>query len=515
VAENAGGIAPIRFNRAEASTTDLRKLTDVRPQEHQQAAVTPTLNAGAIQLQTATKIESAVIGAVLIQEACLLEVRQVLPDSNLFYSFWNRRIYGAILELADMGVPIDVLTVTERLRTLLRSTARSGVQAEDLDRDISVEVTSRAGEMYTAMNAKFHAELVLTAWRRRAVAETLQTRHARLHDYTQDVEVTLAELEEDIANIRLRSSGGRTEEAMAYRGSAIVKRRREGIIRRVQATPIFTGYSALDRKVIDPFFSGGISVLAGRPSTFKSTLKANLVKNLCNAGFGVQSVTPEQGFDREMDRLDAIFTGIPLSEVKGVRSWPPGDPRIKKILNANGQVYSNEWNFSVMARRDVSWSDVERQVTKDAHAGFQTHVIFVDLMDRLMEVREAKQADKAYCIHELLVRASSFAQRAKCHVMMLAQINRDAKFNDDGRPSLNTIKGSGAWEEVCDNVFLLHCPDHGLLDIIIGKQRDGEAGDDVVVRMPIEVSTLTIADRDFQNVDDPSGVSRLDIRSAA
>jgi replicative DNA helicase len=110
---------------------------------------------------------------------------------------------------------------------------------------------------------------------------------------------------------------------------------------------------------------------------------------------------------------------------------------------------------------------------------------------------------------------AEFAQRVNTHIVPIGQISRQAKLNDDGRPSLNTIRDSGGWEEVCDNVLLLHSPAKNELDIIIAKQRDGEAGEDVVVRLPFNRDTLVLGNRDYSNVNDPKGISRLNLRRNA
>ena len=450
-------------------------------------------------------VEKAVIGAMLLDNSCIPKIRSVLPESKYFYQKRHKQIYEVITKLADSGVPADQVTVVQRLISDNTLDSAGG----------AFEVASLASEMATSSNAEFHARLVLECWRKREAIIILQQNTQALFDNGADTTISIDKTVQRLQQVQSLGQGGVIGERSSYRGPTILERRKAGMLQRIRMSPIETGYSALDRRLVQPFFPGGLTAIAARPSVGKSALKANLTVNLCEGGYGVQSVTPEQGFDREMDRLDSIYTDIPLWEIKGVRDWKPGDPRVAKVLKANGEVYSDTWNFSLMPRRDVSWSDIENQVLMDELAGHKTHVIFVDLMDRLQEIRGISQGEKANAITSLLMRASEFAQKTMCHVVMLAQISRDVKLNDDGRPSLATIKGSGGWEEVCDNVMLLHAPSKTELDIIIGKQRDGEAGDNVVVRLPFDTRTLSLGNRDYRNVNDPKGVSRLSLRPAA
>ena len=448
------------------------------------------------------EIEKAVLGAMMLTASAIPKVKRLLPDYQMMHTGQHRRIYRCILELQDAGTPVDQVLVVQRL------TAHGWLD----DVGGAPYIAELASGVVSAHNVEYHAGILLDYWRRRTALQEIEQRRARLLDEGEDVTSVVDDMQSALQMVQSVAEHSGLGDRRAYRGTTILERRREGILRRIRMSPIVTGYSALDRKLIQPFFPGGLTAIAARPSVGKSTVKANLTVNLCEAGFGVCSATPEQGFDREMDRLDSIYTGIPLADIKGVREWKPGDPRVKKLLSTNGDIYSKAWNFCLMPRSDIAWADIEAQVVADAYEGHQTHVVFVDLMDWLTDV--SRVSDKPEAITHTLRRASAFAKRMHLHVVMLAQINRDARLNDDGRPSLNTIKGSGGWEETCDNVLLLHQEVEDQLDIIIAKQRDGEGGDSVVVRLPFDKTTLTIGNRDYRNVHDPKGYSSLHLRKA-
>jgi replicative DNA helicase len=66
------------------------------------------------QLPQNVEAEDAVVGAVLIDPACLADVLLTLEPSD-FYTGRNRLVYEAYLALYEQGKPIDVLTVTTQL----------------------------------------------------------------------------------------------------------------------------------------------------------------------------------------------------------------------------------------------------------------------------------------------------------------------------------------------------------------------------------------------------------------
>jgi len=59
--------------------------------------------------------ERAVIGAILLESKSLTIVSGILRTES-FYLSQHAKIYAAITDLLDAGIPIDILTVTNQLR---------------------------------------------------------------------------------------------------------------------------------------------------------------------------------------------------------------------------------------------------------------------------------------------------------------------------------------------------------------------------------------------------------------
>lgn len=433
-------------------------------------------------------IEEAVLGALMLEPQNVSLVKTILPGEQYFYSTQNRTVYRAITSLHNSGSPIDQVTIVEWLSNnqLLEKAGGPSI------------VAALVGDVATAVNVEYHADIVRKWGSKRLGIDYLSQTKERLYEPGVDVEKEINNLVHRLREDVARNTGV-TSERMSYSGKGIFQRRVQGMKQRVNVSSLVTGYNELDKYLHAAFFPGGLTVIAARPSVGKSSLKANLTVNFCNAGYGVLSVTPEQGFDREMDRIDSIVTGIPLEELKSVSKWKSKDPRIKKVLKAN-KIYAELWNFSVMARRDVSWADVETEALDRETQGTKTNVIFVDLLDRLEEIRNARQGDKANVIKQILIRSTELADRTKSHVVMLANLLRGSKlYSTDGRPTMEWIRDSGGWEEVCDTVLLLHPGEEGFLDVIFGKQRDGPAGNHVFARLPFDKTTLTIGDIDSKS----------------
>lgn len=86
-------------------TTRVPKATKTKPVDEY----------GHLQPQ-APELEEAVLGALMIEKDAYSLVSEILrPES--FYEHRNQLIYAAITDLAIQQKPIDILTVTEQLRS--------------------------------------------------------------------------------------------------------------------------------------------------------------------------------------------------------------------------------------------------------------------------------------------------------------------------------------------------------------------------------------------------------------
>ena len=71
------------------------------------------------------ELEQSVLGAILIEHEVLVRVLEVLHERD-FYQDVHRWIFQAMVELFEENVPIDILTVTERLKKKDRLEAVGG-----------------------------------------------------------------------------------------------------------------------------------------------------------------------------------------------------------------------------------------------------------------------------------------------------------------------------------------------------------------------------------------------------
>lgn len=112
--------------------------------------------------------ERSVLGEILFDPECLRNIRAILTPDD-FYPEKHRKIFSAMLDLADRGDVFDLLTMEAQL-------SRNGTLERIGGAAYLVELS---GDVFTSINAKRHAELVLEAANRRridaALCEALST----------------------------------------------------------------------------------------------------------------------------------------------------------------------------------------------------------------------------------------------------------------------------------------------------------------------------------------------------
>lgn len=247
-----------------------------------------------------------------------------------------------------------------------------------------------------------------------------------------------------------------------------------------------TGIRQLDHLLVEGLSPQSISVIAGRPGMGKTSVKRNLIKNLCGRGYGVLSVCLEGGFSREIDGLSSILLRIPLSKVLASK-----EEDMELLLQCARDI--STWKLFIQEGPEVSFLDIVRALEFLHQSESRIDVVFIDLFDRLVEISRSS-TEKHAVISRLLMREAEVAQRLTTHFCNLVQIRRllasGVERTRPHCPTLEDLKDSGGYEEISDLVLLLFREAYydermkdDKLDIIIAKQRIGVANKTVRVRV--------------------------------
>mgnify|MGYP003978243125 FL=1 len=125
----------------------------------------------------ALDVERAVLGAMLIDNLAINQVIEILGDETALYHTPHRKIYACIHRLSERGEPVDQVTLTEEL-------SRRG-QLDEVGGPAFI--AELAGEMATASNVGYHANIVLEKAQRRRLIDAATQTSVESYDETNDV----------------------------------------------------------------------------------------------------------------------------------------------------------------------------------------------------------------------------------------------------------------------------------------------------------------------------------------
>lgn len=313
----------------------------------------------------------------------------------------------------------------------------------------------------------------------------LQTTLPELTEGCQEPATTAAEL----ASI-MRKEASRLDHAsrrFSRRGKRLRDRYYEELRYRnlVGAVVEGSGFPLLDRGLTRGFITG-ISILVGRPGHGKTTWLANLIRMRASIGKGTYVCGWEMNDVDYLDMMISGETGIPAVSIsRDFKTLPrPQKERVcqavEKFTDPNLLVIE-ENPFTKLPKPEDRWQindrnvDYLESVIQQECSRFQFFAI--DVIGKLLHDR------RPAAIAEALVRIREIAFAHGVHVMLLHHLNRDAA---TGRPTMEGIKGSGAFEEEADIILATDRPIlraspgrrakmKDYLDVIMLKQRKGPA----------------------------------------
>jgi len=200
--------------------------------------------------------EQGVLGSMLLDRDAIARVVELLRAED-FYRDAHRRIYEAVTDLFERGEPVDLITVTDRLR--------DKGQLDDVGG--ASYVTSLLSAVPTAANVEYYARIVLQkSMLRQLISAGTQIAHMG-YEAAQDVELLVDQAEKLVFSIANRRM---VQEFLPIR--EILKESFERIDRRYQdkgtVTGVPMGFTDLDQ-LTSGLQPSDLIIVAARPAMGK------------------------------------------------------------------------------------------------------------------------------------------------------------------------------------------------------------------------------------------------------
>ncbi|NUQ57374.1 MAG: replicative DNA helicase [Candidatus Paceibacter sp.] len=430
--------------------------------------------------------EKSVLGALMLEPKVMDVVVDILQPED-FYHNKHQAIYEAIMDLHSKREPIDVLSLSNRLKEkkLLENVGGSAYLAELVN------------YVPTASNAKHYAEIVHKKSVLRDLIES--SSHISQLGYKEEEEIDslLDEAEKKIFSIARMSSKQRfvnmkTSMMDAWeRFDKLHKSKGE-----LRGTP--TGFSELDN-LLAGFQKSDLIILAARPSMGKSALALDIARNVaCKYSIPVGIFSLEMSTQSLVDRMIASEAHVDSWKLRtGKLSSEEEFTRIRDALDrlSTAPIFiDDESSVNIMQMRAKA-----RRLQAEHGLG----LLVVDYL-QLMVPRQ-KSDNMVQQITEISRSLKGLAKDLEVPVLALSQLARAVELRNPPIPKLHDLRDSGSIEQDADVVMFIYREDKykpdtdrkNIAEIHVEKHRNGPTGKIDLYFNPEKVSFSGIERGDF------------------
>ena len=425
------------------------------------------LDGGKLQPQ-AVDLEEGVLGALMLEKNAVNDVIEILQP-NSFYKDAHQRIYAAILELFQESEPIDILTVTSKLK-----------QKGELDivggAFYISHLTNRVG---SSANVEFHARIISQKYILRELIRISSETIRNAFDDTSDVFDLLDKTESELygvaeGNIRKNYDSMSTIIRQALEEIDGARENKDGI------SGIPTGFTDLD-KVTSGWQRSDMIVLAARPGMGKTAFVLSMARNVA-----VQFNIPVAIFSLEMASVQLVNRLI-ASEAE------ISAEKLRKGSLADHEYAQLHARIDKLSTAPIFIDDTPAlsifELRAKARRLKQQHNVDLIIIDylQLMTAGGEGKGNREQEISSISRSIKGIAKELNVPIIALSQLSRSVESRGgDKRPLLSDLRESGAIEQDADIVSFIYRPEyykytewedgtpcHGQAELIIAKHRNG------------------------------------------
>jgi len=425
---------------------------------------------GGLERETPHNVEAeqAILGAMFLSPEAV-EGTLALLQAEDFYRPAHTRIFSAMSDLNARSVPVDHLSVADRLESTGELEAAGG-------RTYLLDIT---GVVPIAANWQRYADIVkrMSMLRQLIVAGTAIATMG--YDAPDDLDQVVGDAEKiifDVTNKRVSSNFEGINDLLKIS----FKNLEELAERKEHVTGVHTGFKDLD-KLLAGLHPGDLCILAARPSVGKTALALNMGVNAARHGASVAIFSLEMGADQLVQRVLCSEARVNLQDV---RTGYVKDSDWYTIHTAMGKLA--QLDFWVDDTPSISILEVRakaRRQLRDKPKGF----IIVDYL-QLMQPQGRRSENRQTEIAEISRGLKILAKELKVPILALSQLSRAVEQRAGKRPQLSDLRESGAIEQDADVVMFIDRntdpyaedqegrPQKGVAELIVAKHRNGPTG---------------------------------------
>ena len=408
--------------------------------------------------------EKALLGSLMLRPEGMYDVGDMVTRES-FYVDKHRMLFDAMLEIHTRHEPIDLLSVSTRLKERGKFNSIGG----------GSYLAELVNMVPSSTNAKHYAEIIQRKYILRSLIEAAEHISELGYNEVEQIENVLNEAEKKIYSVTNSSVSKKfvyLKDTLEEAWERLNKMHREG--GELRGVP--SGFPALDT-LLSGFQKSDLIILAARPSMGKTTLALDIARQAAtqhNIPVGIFSL--EMSTQQLVDRM--------LSAEARVNAWKLRTGKLSLDEDFNKLRGSLDRLSKAPIFIDDQSGNTIMKMRSAARKLKSEHGLGLIIVDYLQLMHTAKSHDSM--VNQVTEISHSLKELAKdldVPVIALSQLSRAVEARG-GKPKLSDLRDSGSIEQDADIVMFIHREDKmdknadktNIAEILIEKHRNGPVG---------------------------------------
>ena len=454
---------------------NITKSTDskdkIRKRLHQNSVAQAFSEHGKVPPQ-AVDLEEAVLGALMLEQNALTAVIDIL-NPEVFYKETHQTIYAAIHRLFAKSEPIDILTVTNELKSSGELEMIGGAYF----------ITQLTNRVASTANIEYHARIISQKFIQRELIRISSEIIKDAFEDTTDVFDLLDKAEKNLFAVSENNFRREYDSMQTLVRDAIkdiqTARDHEGNLRGIPS-----GFTDLDR-ITSGWQKSDLIILAARPGMGKTAFVLSMARNIAvDFNIPVAFFSLEMSSIQLVTRLISSETQLPADKLKKGNlenyEWEQLNAKIGKLVDA--PLFIDDTPALTIFEL--------RAKCRRLKAQHNVQMIVVDYI-QLMSGGNDNKGNREQEISMISRSLKALAKELNVPIITLSQLNRSVETRGGSkRPILSDLRESGAIEQDADMVSFIYRPEYykidhdeqgnstrGMAELIIAKHRNGALAD--------------------------------------
>ena len=376
--------------------------------------------------------EQAVIGAMLMNKDAITTASEIISGEDFYQNAYGI-LFDAMVELFQMGHPVDLITLQEHLK---EKNVPPEVSSLEFVRDLIAGVQ-------TSANVKYYAQIVSEKATLRRLIKINEEIANTCYMENEPLEVILERTEKQVFDLVER---GNVQEYVPIKQVVL---NALDVIERASKTKgtvtgIPTGFIDLDYK-LSGLQRSDLILIAARPSMGKTAFVLNIAQHVAfRQNLAVAIFSLEMSKEQLVNRLFSLESHV---DAQALRTGNLKDTEWEKLIEGAGRI-----GKSRMIIDDTSGISIAEMRSKCRKYKLELglDLIIIDYLQLMSGSGGRSNESRQQEISEISRSLKGLARELNVPVIALSQLSRAVESRTDKRPMLSDLRESGAIEQDAD-----------------------------------------------------------------